>query len=98
MALYGAQTRSCWNYHSPDDSPVEGKNAFKLGQAQRRVSRTIRGMESLFYQRSLCKLNLLSLGKQRLGGDMTTLLKMHRGRRQHIVEMKELAEKKEEHN
>lgn len=52
---------------------LKTKNAFKLGEAWRRVSRMVRGMESLFYERSLYKLNLLSLGKQRLGGYVTTL-------------------------
>lgn len=64
----------------------------------RRVSRMARGMQRIFYERSLYKLNLLSLEQQRLGGDMTTLWKIHWGRRQHIAAIKELADKKEECN
>lgn len=93
MPLNSAQERSCWN--SPDNSAVEEKIAFKQGQAWRRVSRMVRGMENLFYERSLNKLNLLSLGKQRRRYDHS---EMHWGRRQHIATMKELLDKNEECN
>lgn len=93
MPLNSAQERSCWN--SPDNSAVEEKNAFKQGQAWRRVSRMVRGMENLFYERSLNKLNLLSLGKQRRRYDHS---EMHWGRRQHIATRKELLDKNEECN
>lgn len=55
----------------------------------------IRGMENLFYERSLYKLNLLSLGKQRRRYDRC---KIHQGRRQPIAAMTELLGKNEERN
>lgn len=70
--LNSTQARSCWN------SPVEDKNTFKQGQAWRRVSRMVREMENLFYERSHYKLNFLSLGKQRRRYDHC---KIHWGRR-----------------
>ncbi|PKU49334.1 hypothetical protein llap_373 [Limosa lapponica baueri] len=79
LPLYSALVRSYLEYCVQLWSPQHRKDMDLLGRIWQRVKKMIRGLEHLSYEDRLRELELLSLEKKRLWGDLITAFQYLKG-------------------